>query len=282
MLSATLIACSAAEAPPAQTRASMQATNAPPSAPATSATAAAAVASDAAAPSPAGVESRTEPLEVPPFEPSLVVTPSDARPGRPLLIVAHGAGGRPEPHCARYAELVRGRGFILCTRGRPTNKHLPPEQRGYFYDGHLELGVELRGALSALRERYGAWLDGSNSVYAGYSQGATMGILYLQQGGATDTDTARILLVEGGSAEWTIGLSAKLAKEGVDKVAIVCGQASCRRAANKSKPWIEQGGLSLSSTYAEGAGHIYDGPMAPLVEQAWSWLIAADPRWQSP
>lgn len=224
--------------------------------------------------------SRTEALEVPTFEPSLVITPSTDRPGRPLVIVAHGAGGRPEPHCARYAELVRGRGFILCTRGRPTNKHLPPEQRGYFYDGHVELGVEVRAALAALSTRYGAWVDVSSTVYAGYSQGATMGILYLQQGGAMDAHIARILLVEGGSAEWTIGLSAKLAKEGVDKVAIVCGQASCRRAANQSKNWIERGGLKLSSTYAEGAGHVYDGPIAPLVEDAWSWLIETDPRWQ--
>lgn len=226
------------------------------------------------------IESRTERLEVQGFAPSVVVTPSTDRRGAPLVIVGHGAGGRPEPHCERYKELVRGRGFILCTAGRAMDKQLPEEERGYFYDGHHELGKEVVLALDALAKRYGDWVDLQGSIYGGYSQGATMGILYLQQGGAVEAKTAGILLVEGGSAEWTIGLAKKLKREGVRRVEIVCGQTSCAKAAKMSKAWITKAELDVATSYAEGAGHTYGGPVAPLVEQAFDRLVADDPRWR--
>lgn len=219
-------------------------------------------------------------LDVPGFEPSVVVTPATTDAHAPLIIVAHGAGGRPEPHCERYRELVQGRAFILCTRGRALDRQLPPDQRGYFYDGHHELGKEVRLALEALEARYGDRVDRSRTIYAGYSQGATMGILYLQQGGATDAHVSGILLVEGGSAEWSIALSAKLRREGVGRVAIVCGQASCYRAAKTSRAWMERGGLEVTIDYAQGAGHTYGGPVAPLVEEAFDWIVATDERWK--
>jgi hypothetical protein len=218
-----------------------------------------------------------EALEVPGFPPAVVVTPSHDRPA-PVVIVAHGAGGRPEPHCDRYRQLVKGRAFILCTRGRASNKHLPEPERGYFYDGHPELGKEVRLALAALGDRYGARVDLQRTLYGGYSQGATMGILYLQQGGAPETKVAGVLLVEGGAAEWTVGVAKKLASEGVRKVAIVCGQVKCARAANTSRPWLEKGGLAVRVSYAQAGGHTYGGDVAPLVEAAFAWLIEGDER----
>jgi predicted esterase len=235
-------------------------------------------AATATAPPEEVTEERVEALEVEGFPPSVVVVPATDRPA-PVVVVGHGAGGRPEPHCDFYRALVRGRGFILCTRGRSMDAHLPESERGYFYDGHIELGKEVRAAVAALVRRYGARVDLERSVYAGFSQGATMGILALQQGVAPDARVGGILLVEGGWREWTVALAQKLADEGVRRVAIVCGQTVCKEEGDRSVGWIRRGGLEVELLHAPGAGHTYGGAVAPLVGEAWRWIVEGDPRW---
>ena len=157
-------------------------------------------------------------------------------------------------------------------KGRATNTHLPIEQRGYFYDGHVELGREVLAALQALSEHYGNRVDVKDVTFAGYSQGASMGILFLQQGGAHDAHIHRILLVEGGSVDWNVATAEKLKQDGVDKIAIVCGQMSCQEGADRSSLWIRRGGIEVFSRYANGAGHTVEGRVRPLVDEAWAWL----------
>jgi dienelactone hydrolase len=229
----------------------------------------------------AAPEARAEALEVDGFLPAVLVMPATDRVA-PVVIVAHGAGGRPEPHCDFYRRLVRGRGFILCTRGHPIDARVPADEAAYFYDGHVELGKEVRAALDALLARYGSRVDLERSVYAGFSQGASMGILALQQGVAPDARVRGILLVEGGWREWTIALAEKLSSEGVRRVAIVCGRLVCKTESDQSANWIRRGGLEAEVLYAPGAGHTYDGAVAPLVADAWRWIVDDDPRWQEP
>jgi hypothetical protein len=196
--------------------------------------------------------------------------------------VTHGAGGRPEPHCDRYDELVAGRAFILCTAGRPIGKHLPEEERGYFYDGHHELGREVIAAIEAAKARYGSRLDTSGAIFAGYSQGASMGLLFLHEKKENAALFSRALFVEGGSADWNVALSERMREAGLTRVAIVCGQKSCKDSADQSKVWMKRGGLDLRLDYAPGAGHTYGGAVAPLVEAAFAWLIEHDPRFSAP
>lgn len=256
----------------------------PPAAPAKSSGSPSASAAPLAPPAGAAATERfeetVEALEVPGFLPSLIVTPSSGGPS-PVVVVAHGAGGAPEPHCDFYRALVRGRAFILCTRGRSIDRFLPEGERGYFYDGHHELGKELRAALDALAARHGARVDRERTVYAGFSQGASMGILALQQGAQTEARAQGILLVEGGFAEWTVALAQKLRDEGARRVALVCGRPVCKEDADRSAGWIRRGGLEVDVLYAEGAGHTYGGEVAPLVADAFQWIVADDPRWRA-
>jgi hypothetical protein len=196
--------------------------------------------------------------------------------------VTHGAGGRPEPHCDHYDAIVAGRAFILCTAGRPIGKHLPEEERGYFYDGHHELGREVVAAIEAAKARYGSRLDATGAIFAGYSQGASMGLLFLHEKKENAALFSRALFVEGGSADWNVALSERMRDAGLTRVAIVCGQRSCKDSADQSKVWMKRGGLDLRLDYAPGAGHTYGGAVAPLVEAAFAWLIEQDPRFDAP
>lgn len=197
----------------------------------------------------------------------------------PLIVVTHGAGGRPEPHCDRYAELAAGRAFIVCTRGVPNNRHLPEEERGYFYDGHHQLAREALAAMDALAERYGERVDAKRALFAGYSQGASMGLLFLHLKPEYAARFSGALLVEGGFADWNVALSERMKAAGLTKVAIVCGQTKCLEAAEQSVRWMKQGGLEVKLAYAPGAGHTYAAAVAPLVEEAFAWLTAGDDRY---
>jgi dienelactone hydrolase len=216
------------------------------------------------------------------FLPAVVVVPPGAAAPRPVVVVTHGAGGRPEPHCARYLEIVGRRAFLVCTRGREMDKALPPEERGYFYDGHKELGREVRSALAALRARFGARVAEGGAVFAGYSQGASMGLLFLHEKAEFAALFAAALFVEGGAADWNIALSRRMKESGLARVAIVCGQRSCHEDAKQAKRWIDEGGLEARLLHAPGAGHTYGGAVAPLVEEAFAWLVDGDARWAEP
>jgi pimeloyl-ACP methyl ester carboxylesterase len=217
-------------------------------------------------------------LPVEGFASAVVVEPPDDGRARPLIVATHGAGGRPEAHCERWEEIVQSSAFIACTRGRGMNTHLPEPERGYFYDGHHELGRELDATFVALEQRHGARIDTKAAVFAGYSQGAAMGILALHEKPERAARFGGVVLVEGGTGDWNVALSERMVKLGVRRVAFVCGQASCIDAAETSKPWLARAGLPLRIEYARGAGHTYRGAVGQLVEQAFAWVVEGDTR----
>jgi len=232
----------------------------------------------ASAAAPASMAPTWAPLEVEGFLPSVVVVPPDDGRMRPLLIATHGAGGTPEAHCERWLSLVGTRAFILCTRGRETDRFLPPDQRGYFYDGHIELGKEVVRAVAALDVGYKGRVDSKGAVFAGYSQGASMGALFIHERREHAAMFSRIILVEGGAKEWTVAAAERLHDVGA-RVAIFCGQAFCDASARSSLKWMQRSGLDARTFYAPGAGHTYGGDVGTQVEAARRWLFAGDPRW---
>jgi predicted esterase len=232
---------------------------------------------EAAAEMPAGMFVE---LPVEGFGSSIVWVPPASAEARPLLVAAHGAGGRPEHHCVRWREVTGGQAFLLCTRGHAMNRFLPPEQQGYFYDGHHELGRETLAALASLESHFEGRVDASGAIYAGYSQGATMGALFLHASSAHGARFSRVAMIEGGSEQWNVPLSQQFRAAGGQRVLFVCGQKSCGTGAERSARYLEQGGVETQVRVAEGGGHTYLGAVGDEVERGFAWLIEGDPRWQ--
>jgi predicted esterase len=210
---------------------------------------------------------------------AVVSVPLGATSPRPLLVIAHGAGGRPEPHCAFWRELLGSRGFLLCPRGALLGAYAEPADQGFFYPDHLALAREVSAARAALRARFGEYLDDRAPIYVGFSQGATMGALAFVKRPA---DFARLVLIEGGSGEsdeWTINGARAFREGGGERVLFACGRASCAAAAQRSATYLDKAGLPARVVHARGAGHTYGGAVAEVVTSALPWVLEGDPRW---
>jgi len=224
-------------------------------------------ASAASSPQQAGV---LHELPVPGFEPALLFTPAGAAP-RPLLVAAHGAGGDPQWDCDYWRRLTRDRAFVLCLRGTALGGHSP----GYFYRDHHALGRELSAAAGAARAREPRILAGSG-VYAGFSQGASMGAQILPEHAAT---FPYAVLIEGFTA-WNVPLARRFLGAGGRRALLVCGSRQCSRVAEPSAHWLEVAGGQARFEMIEGAGHTPAGLVMRRVEAALAWLLAGDVNWQ--
>jgi predicted esterase len=93
-------------------------------------------------------------------------------------------------------------------------------------------------------------------VYVAYSQGATMGALMLVNHG---TLFPHLLLIEGGSGEWSLSRARRFRATGGRSVAIVCGTSPCAARAKRSRAVLEKAGLRARAEHVEGGGHAYWG-----------------------
>jgi predicted esterase len=225
---------------------------------------------DASAPAPsnrAPARTETRELAVPGFGTALVVLPAGNEP-RPLLLAAHGAGDSPRWQCRHWDAAVRGRFVILCPRGVALSSGDDP---GYFFRNHIELEREVSAALAALKKEHGTRLSPADGVYSGYSQGATMGALMVIAHGA---DFPHLVLVEGGSGDWTLGRAKKFRETGGKSVAIVCGTPNCAKRGQRSVAILEQAGLRARVEHVEHGGHVYDGRVGErATELLDSWVF---------
>jgi predicted esterase len=217
-------------------------------------------------------------LDVPGHLPALVALPLGARTPRPIVVATHGAEGRPDGQCQLWQALVGDRAFVLCLRGISTNRFEPPESAGYYYPGHPALGQEIEAALRALAARYPEHADLREPLYAGFSQGASMGALLLPSHPAR---FARAALIEGGYglfSEWNVAAARRFHEHGGERVVLACGRMRCLEQARQTARYLERGGLRVRVLYARGAGHGYRGPMEQELRASLGWLVEGDSR----
>jgi predicted esterase len=204
-------------------------------------------------------------LEVPGFGAAIVILPTaKARPA-PVLVAAHGAGDSPEWQCEHWGAVARGRYYVLCPRG------LSLGGGGYYYANHIELGKELVAAIAAVRKTHGSIARPDGGIYTGYSQGATMGALMIIDHGK---EFPHLVLVEGGTSEWSLGRAKRFAATGGKSVALVCGGSGCMRRAEAAAKVLERAGLRARAEHAQGGGHTYVGIVGErATELLENWLL---------
>lgn len=186
---------------------------------------------------------------------------------RPLVVATHGAGGTPEWACQQWRQLTHERAFVLCLRGKSVGAG-----GGYYYPDHRALEAELLAAERAARDAEPRMLAGSG-VYAGFSQGASMGSVMLSAHGAR---FPYLVLVEGFEL-WNVARAKAFQKSGGKRVLLACGTRQCQSTARQSVRWLEQGGVEGRLEYASGAGHTPGGEVERALVGALPWLMQGEP-----
>jgi predicted esterase len=205
-------------------------------------------------------------LEVPGFLPAvLFVPPGTAQ--RPLVVAAHGAGGSPEWDCEYWRRLTGGTRFLLCLRGKSMGA-----SGGFYYPNEHALEAELIAAERALRAAQPRVAAG-DGLYAGFSQGASMGSAMIGKHGASFP----ALVLQEGFQLWNIARARTFAKNGGRRVLLVCGTEQCNRIATETARWLERGGVESRLEFAAGAGHTPLGEVMERTRSALPWLLPAQP-----
>jgi predicted esterase len=174
-----------------------------------------------------------------------------------------------------WRDLLGPRGVVLCLRGRAIRRRSP--EYGFYFPDHLELEREFVAAMARLTRAHPKLVDPERSLYAGYSQGAQMGMLMLLERGR---QVPRLLLVEGGAGDWTLPRVLRFKRSGGERVAILCGTPGCQQRATASVTRLENAGLRSYAHYVPGGGHTYGGSMLPELRKAFAELTEDDARWQ--
>jgi predicted esterase len=222
-------------------------------------------------PAPAG----TAELDVPDFLPAVLSWPDAERWPAPTLVAAHGAGDSPEMQCEIWRSILGKRGVILCLRGRSLRRG--SNDHGFYYANHLELEREALAAIGELEKRHSRHADVKRVVYAGYSQGAQMGLLMLVEHGAL---APSLMLIEGGSGDWTEKRAKRFKATGGDRVALICGTPGCNQRAEAGVQRLQAAQVEASLRYGAGAGHTYGGPLEDEMVAAFEELTRGDERWR--
>ena len=210
----------------------------------------------------------TRSLEVPGFEPALLYSPPGAA-LRPLLIAAHGAGGSPEWECEYWRRLTEGRAFLLCLRGTPLGTY-----DGFYYRNHIALERELVAAERVARASEPRIALGGG-IYAGFSQGSTMGTAMIAAHGAA---FPFLVLIENFEL-WNVPRARAFARAGGKRVLIACGSRECQKVGKESLRWLRAGGLDARLEFAPGAGHTPAGPVMDRVRLSLPWLMGDERLW---
>lgn len=211
-------------------------------------------------------------LEVPGFDPAIVFLPARASRRPPLVIVAHGAGVVPADICGVVRELFHGGSALLCLVG----PRIAQGSEGRYFPDHFALERIFLSSLDALSRRHAGEIDLQRAVYAGYSQGATMGALMLPRHGDR---VRRLLLIEGGFSEWSTAGARQFRDAGGERVLFACGTRGCRTRAETSAAVLRRSGVDARVIAELSAGHTYAGSLAGLVEAELPRFLEGDDRY---
>ena len=164
------------------------------------------------------------PLRVPGFGDAMLSVPLGATQPRPLIIALHGNNDRPEWQCRSWRAIAQRNVWVLCPRGLRRYDSAADDPR-FTYGSASQTAKELRAALTALKEKFQYYVAPGPVVLAGFSLGAGHAVAIANE---EPEFFSRIVLIEGGTSNWSSGVATLFRDRGGKKVLFACGQESCR------------------------------------------------------
>jgi len=213
-----------------------------------------------------------EHLELDDGHEAYVCPPSGAREPRPLIVAVHGAGDRPEWACGGWRMVASEYAFVVCPQG------MKMDATRFAWDNGETIRQRVARAISAVRARFGAYIAEGPTLYAGFSQGATLS-------SPTLLDPAQpfpfIVLAEGGyGLVQDRAFLGKLRARGVESVLLACGTPHCFATMRAAEPHLSAAGIPALIGGDPKSGHNLNGEMQAGLQKVWPDFIAGLPNWR--
>ncbi len=228
---------------------------------------------------PARVPIAPEPLftnlVVTSFPEAVVSVPNGATSARPVVIVLHGTGDRPDWNCDAWRHITGARGFVLCPRGDDDPRGSTPGDRRYTLRGGAHLRAYVQAAVDALAARFAGYVDVERPIVTGFSLGATQ---IAQLALSDPARFPRVAMLEGGHDVWSRSSAASFAARGGSRVLFGCGSAWCLNPARGAARRLDQGGVQARVVFA-AVGHTNDRPLQEALMAELAWFFDGDSRW---
>jgi len=220
-----------------------------------------------------------EGLPVPGHNDAWLSLPTNATAKRPVVVVIHGAGDRPDWQCGGWRRSTNAYPFVLCPRGTVSPGDSTPGDVRYTHANGPALGAHIDVALAALAMRYPDYVDAAAPiVLAGFSLGS-YGIVPIAL--RSPTRFPSIALVEGITDGFDDVRARAFAQGGGKRVLFGCGQRGCEAAAKAAAKRLEdRDGLQAAVVFAN-VHHTFDPPLEDAVLSRMPWLVQEDARWQA-
>ncbi len=241
----------------------------------TAASTAAPAASVPAEAGPPPIEGAFEALAVPGHPDALVSLPTGATGKRPVLVVVHGSGDRPNWQCEGWRSATAQFAFIICPTGAYDAHWSTKGDTRYTHTGGAPLLAYIDASLAALAARYPDYADSRAPLLAGFSLGASeiLGLAVREP-----SRFPRIALIEGAWDGWTDARIASYAKEGGQRVLYGAGQRSVERSERATATRLVAAGLDARVVFAP-VGHSFEQGLVDAIRADTAWLVEGDRRW---
>ncbi len=214
-------------------------------------------------------------LTAPPFPEAVVSVPNGATTVRPVIIVLHGAGDRPDWNCDAWRHITGAQGFVLCPRGDYDPAGSTASDRRFTLRGGAHLRDYVQASLDALAARFSGYVDLERPIVTGFSLGATeIAQLALSDPGRFP----RVAELEGGFDVWTPPRIAAFAARGGSRVLFGCGSTWCLAPARAAARRLRDGGVESRVVFA-AVGHTNDRPLQEAIMAELAWFLDGDARW---
>jgi predicted esterase len=231
----------------------------------------------ASAPALPPILGELESLPIPGHPPAALSLPTGATTRRPVAIVIHGSGDRPNWQCEGWRIATSARAFVICPTGAVDPHWSTPADTRYTHSGGPELLAHIDASLAALTARYPDHADTTTPLLAGFSLGAAEILALAAQDPAR---FPRIALIEGAWASWTPDRIASF-KHGGLRILYGAGQRDVERKDQLAAARLRAADLDTHVVFAP-VGHSFDPPLSKAIASELPWLMEADPRWLPP
>jgi pimeloyl-ACP methyl ester carboxylesterase len=201
--------------------------------------------------------------------------PTGATGKRPVVVVIHGAGDRPDWQCGGWRRATGKFPFVVCPRGADAPADSTKRDARYTHRGGAALLAYIDESLAALEAKYPDYADTTTPILAGFSLGASEILaLALQAPGRFP----RIALVEGATRGWTDAQVDAYLAGGGRRVLYATGQRVNDVVAKTTVKHLLAKGLAARAVYAP-VNHTFDPPLEDAVRGDLGWFVEGDRRW---